>query len=93
MAESAPPVPLVPQCWEPIESWRDDGKIVLRPHTIWGAMDVRYLKEAVNGHHWVNGDYTTSWPDIAFLPFWMPRPDPPLLSLVPDPEEEKKTTI
>lgn len=67
--------------------------VVLRPHRIHGPMDVRRLtdvereawRNADNGvltrdidWRWVNGDLTTMWTEGAFLPFWMPRPAPPV---------------
>jgi hypothetical protein len=66
--------------WRPIETWEQSDEVILRPHTIWGAMDVRYKPSlTVDGKvfNWINGDYTTAWPDDAFLPFWMPRPAQP----------------
>lgn len=70
--------------WQPIESLPDDikqdGTVVLRPHYIYGAMDVRW-KPGIYGegkhYNWINGDYTTAWPDEAFSPHWMPLPEPP----------------
>jgi hypothetical protein len=73
--------------WQPIETAPKDGTTILRPHRIWGAMDVRYLTEDQRHFtsvladgipwEWVNGDYTTAWTDSAFLPYWMPLPEPP----------------
>jgi hypothetical protein len=75
------------QTWQPIETAPKDGTTILRPHRIWGAMDVRYLTEDQRHFtsvladgipwEWVNGDYTTAWTDSAFLPYWMPLPEPP----------------
>jgi len=66
--------------WQPIETYVVKDEAILRPHRIWGAMDVRYKETPTTRGdvwHWVNGDYTTAWPDEAFLPFWMSLPDPP----------------
>lgn len=63
--------------WQPIATAPQDGTAIMRPHRVWGAMDVRYSREPVNEHYWINSDYTTSWPDHAFLPFWMPLPKGP----------------
>lgn len=73
---AAPPSP-----WQPIETLDiDDATVILRPHRIWGPMDVkRNLNPAVTPHPWVNGDLTTAWPERAFLPFWMHLPLPPVL--------------
>ena len=72
--------------WLPIATAPKDGTVILRPHRIWGAMDVRYITEEHRRHRvldanipwaWLNGDYTTAWTEDAFLPFWMPLPEPP----------------
>lgn len=88
--------------WQPIETLKPDPNIVvLRPHRIWGAMDVRYLtdeqRSTVHGTlqagipwRWMNGDYTTAWTEEAFLPFWMPLPAPPS-SPSPEKTEKEKT--
>lgn len=67
--------------WQPIATApKDADTVILRPHRIWGAMDVRYKPTTINGKpfNWLNGDYTTAWPDEAFLPFWRPIPESPL---------------
>jgi hypothetical protein len=72
-----------PPHWRPITTLPDevmrDGTVVLRPHVIYGAMDVRWKPGIYCGKHynWINGDYTTSWPDEAFADYWMPLPAPP----------------
>ena len=72
-------------CWQPIETAPDDDTVILRPHRIWGAMDVRRNVNPKNTSvlaagidwKWLNGDYTTAWTEEAFLPFWMPLPAMP----------------
>ncbi len=85
--------PAEPQAcgWQPIETCPLDGTVVLRPHVIWGAMDVRYKPNAVPGQpwSWVNGDYTTAWPDEALAPFWMPCPKAPPVALAPADKEQE----
>lgn len=73
--------------WQPIATAPKDDTVILRPHRIWGAMDVRRISEADAERvsvlsrdipwAWLNGDYTTAWTESAFLPFWMPRPPAP----------------
>lgn len=66
--------------WQPLETCPMNDTTVLRPHLIWGAMDVRWKPEGrKDGHRfpWMNGDYTHAWPSEAFLPYWMPLPPPP----------------
>ena len=65
--------------WQPIETASEDDTPILRPHSIWGAMAVRRKKAIISGveFEWVNSDYTTAWPEGAFLPYWMPCPDLP----------------
>lgn len=70
--------------WQPIETFKDDqldDVVILRPHRIWGAMDVKRNRHLVStdgtAYPWVNGDCTNMWPEEAFLPFWMPRPTQP----------------
>ncbi len=80
--------------WQPIETYGQDGTdlnpVVLRPHCIHGAMDVRRMTDDEVSNfqargvlargidwRWVNGDYSKAWPDSVFLPFWMPLPAPP----------------
>jgi hypothetical protein len=66
--------------WQPIETAPKDGTVTLRPHRLWGVMDVRYKPtKTMSGAimNWLNGDYTAAWIDESFLPFWMPLPDPP----------------
>jgi hypothetical protein len=84
--ESSLPAP----AWQPIETFPDDfkrdGTVALRPHFAFGPMDVRWkpgMYDTPNGKkhmNWINGDYTTAWPEEAFLPFWMSLsalPSPP----------------
>lgn len=76
-----------PGVWRDITSAPKDGTVILRPHRIWGAMDVRRITEADAARvsvlaegipwRWLNGDYTTAWTETAFLPFWMPIPENP----------------
>jgi len=74
------------QGWQDIATAPKDGTVILRPHRIWGAMDVRYAVDppivtalsAGTKWEWLNGDYTTAWSDDAFLPFWQPLPAPPV---------------
>jgi hypothetical protein len=58
--------------WEPISEYVDDGKPVLRPHINWGPMVVRYMAAKSDKiiYNWVSVDYSTQWPDDAFLPYW-----------------------
>lgn len=77
---SAPAEP-VNEGWRPIdENMPRDGTIILRPHVNWGAMAVRHKRpdqsEAfLRGFSWMSADYSALWPEEAFLPFWMPRPE------------------
>lgn len=79
LAYLLPPRDTAGSLWQPIETLvKGDATVVLRPHRIWGPMDVkRNLNPHVTPHPWVNGDLTTSWPEEAFLPYWMPLPAPP----------------
>ena len=67
--------------WQPIATAPKDNTVVLRPHVNYGPMSVRYVPDGmrcVGGvFHWLSSCYTPAWPDEAFLPFWMPLPDPP----------------
>lgn len=61
------------QDWQPMDTWVEDWKPILRPHIIHGAMDV--TRRSIFGKkQWLNGDMTTFWPDEAFAPYWMPLP-------------------
>lgn len=84
------------QTWHPIETAPNDDTVILRPHRIWGAMDVQRVTD--NTRHqlgtlskgidwrWLNGDLTTAWTEEAFLPFWMPRPAQPIPAPAPSAE-------
>lgn len=73
--------------WQPIATAPKDGTVMIRPHRIWGAMDVRYIAPADAERvsvlpggipwEWLNGDYTNAWTETAFFPYWMPLPPPP----------------
>ena len=71
--------------WQPIETAPKDGKPMLRPHVIYGALAVRktsgILITKLSGEKeiwtWVSSSYTPAWPDDAFLPYWQPLPEPP----------------
>jgi hypothetical protein len=79
--------------WQPIATAPKDDTMILRPHRIWGAMDVRRITAADAERvsilaenipwAWINGDYTTAWTETAFLPFWMPVPAQPALPSSP----------
>lgn len=78
--------------WQPIETVPRDGSVILRPHSIWGAMAVRFKPREINGvqFEWLNSDYGTAWPDGAFLPFWVPQPDSPAARSQPVEEGDHK---
>jgi len=74
--------------WRDIATFRADSQeVILRPHRIWGAMDVRRITDAEARNvttlskgidwRWMNGDMSTAWTEDAFYPFWMPRPPQP----------------
>lgn len=68
--------------WQPIETAPKDGTVVLRPHVNWGAKAVRHRRPEHKGfipdeYNWLSSDYAQYWPDTAFLPYWMPLPEPP----------------
>jgi len=68
--------------WQPIETAPTDGTIILRPHVVWGAMAVRHARpdqdeSFLKGYKWMTSYYSELWPEDAFLPFWMPLPNPP----------------
>jgi len=79
------------QGWQDIATAPKDGTVILRPHRIWGAIDVRYAVEPLSvttltagtKWEWLNGDYTTAWPDDAFLPFWQRLPPAPTEAAFP----------
>lgn len=65
--------------WYGMESAPLDKTPMLRPHVMWGAMAVIHIPEGIGREkfQWASSNYSPSWPDDAFLPFWMPLPDPP----------------
>lgn len=69
--------------WRDISTAPRDGTPILRPHVRWGAMAVKKPNSNAElilpkGCEWVTVDYATCWPETAFLPFWQPRPAPPV---------------
>ncbi|WP_157783553.1 hypothetical protein [Rhizorhabdus wittichii] len=68
--------------WQPIETEPAAGTVILRPHIHYGPMAVKRpnpdaMLILAAGCEWVTVDYATCWPEGAFLPLWMPRPDAP----------------
>lgn len=95
---TAPPVTLVPQGWQDISSAPKDGSPVL----LWEPGEtLRHDGIVITGTYTHFDEpppegYHSGWFDDVQGHYeihpthWMPLPDPPLPSLVPDPEEDTK---
>lgn len=80
---TAPPVPLVPQGWQPIETAPKDGT----PLLVLADDNEMFVGCWKRGGWELFGAYAR----ISPVHMWMPLPDPPFPSLVPDPEEDRTT--
>ena len=62
--------------WQPIVTFtRSERTPILRHHKSWGTMVVMWLNNM-----WYSPGYTTMWPEDAFMPVWMPSPEPPAVT-------------
>lgn len=64
--------------WHPMSEY--DGKnSILRPHIFYGPMTVQpnKLKSARHPHEWACVSNAVGWPEDAFLPYFMARPEMP----------------
>lgn len=64
--------------WVPLPPVRQDFKyedmnVVLRPHICWGPMPMMFREDK-----WIKSDYSMTYPDEAFEPYWKPMPKQPM---------------